>query len=54
MEMATIGETLGLVQDVGDAEEVDKDFQKVCKAIKAAEGVCTVQIAVRGFWTAHP
>ncbi|KAK1064469.1 hypothetical protein LTR12_007076 [Friedmanniomyces endolithicus] len=47
MEMATIGETLGLAQDVGDAEEVDEDFQKVCKAIEAAEGMCTVRIAVR-------
>ncbi|KAK0946444.1 hypothetical protein LTR29_002206 [Friedmanniomyces endolithicus] len=47
MEMATSGETLGLTQDVGDAEEVDEDFQKVCKEIKAAECVCTVRIAVR-------
>ncbi|KAK1814865.1 hypothetical protein LTR12_010730 [Friedmanniomyces endolithicus] len=39
MEMATIGHTLGLAQDEGDAEEVDEDFQKVCKAIEAAEGV---------------
>ncbi|KAK0935620.1 hypothetical protein LTR29_012846 [Friedmanniomyces endolithicus] len=39
MEMGTIGHTLGLAQDEGEAEEVDEDFQKVCKAIEAAEGV---------------
>ncbi|KAK0257512.1 hypothetical protein B0A54_08861 [Friedmanniomyces endolithicus] len=54
--LTTIGANPWAYSDEGDAEEVDEDFQKVCKAIEAAEGEYAQYGSPfgYGYWTAHP